>query len=451
MPVTPGFQNAQQLVQKFVNNYGNVDRTYKTINAIVDASNQNTSIRGIDIGWLSYPGGGKLREAKITYFPMDCNGTGDCSTSLCDTGTPSGPKQVNFQLKRCTASKIITVNKDDLRYVDANWTFSSLALELIAHTLPDVRKELAIQMLSVLNMSIGCQNNGAAYQQINTSDPAKAALNPAGRYQIERVFMDAGFTDKPFFLGNYEVDNWEKGIRDGGVNYLGQRIDKLPDSNLYYDALVDKTLGINDGGNIIAFDPQVIKFMTFSENAGLFRTNYSSPLDLNKLYWNGGESFINGSIYDPITKLVWDFDATYDICTKQWNMQYRIYWDIFQMPDINCNDYPCTNGIYLFKTCPEVIADCPTANVMPYPTPGSPVSPRTFTTTPAFTYPFYLGHLVVNGYMTTPNVEVTDLADFVAAANQNSQVQFAVSGSNITTPAFTAPAVNANGAVLTFS
>lgn len=440
------FANASQQIQKVIPMYGNVNRSYPTIDWIVDVSNANLSVRGLSSDTFDAPTGpGKVRTVKLTYFPINCAGVAeDCTASVCDDGTIVEPKQINYTIGRCTASKNFSLLADDLRLVDGNWTFSDVGLEILMHALPDWRKAFAQEVLSIISASAGLHNNGAALQEIIVTDPISGRINPAGLYRIDREFADAGFTTQPFILGNYAVDNWKRGVMIGSGNLDGQDIGKLNADRLFYDGLVDTTLG---NTNIFGADPRVIKLVTFNRNSGLFQTIYNGPADFDQQFSRGNVSSIKGTFYDPITRLNLDFTARYNDCTDdnidRWNFQISLQWDIFIMPDINCNDVAGVNGIYHYSTCAEVQAACETGTA--YPTPGSPATAQTYSANPTISYPFLLSELNVAGYQTTPNVTITDDADLVAALNDGSQFTFTLSGSNIQYSGFYAITANVNG------
>src|SRR4051812_16230259 len=99
------FKNANQQIQRFVLNWGNLARSYEIIRALVDSRRFNSTITEKDNG-----PDGKLREFKMSYIPILCDTEGSCSDSVCDSGTVVAPKQKNFLLKQCTASKVYQIN-----------------------------------------------------------------------------------------------------------------------------------------------------------------------------------------------------------------------------------------------------------------------------------------------------------------------------------------------------
>src|ERR1043165_7667458 len=95
------FRNANQAIQKFILGWGNRARSYEIIRALMDARRFNNTIQEADNGT-----NGKQRELKITYYPILCDTEGSCSDNVCDTSTVVEPKQANFNLTQCSASKV---------------------------------------------------------------------------------------------------------------------------------------------------------------------------------------------------------------------------------------------------------------------------------------------------------------------------------------------------------
>lgn len=435
------YLNSNQQIQKFVLGYGNRNRTYKVINAVLESSNANTAIKAIDSGWLNN-GPGKLRTAKVTYRPILCDQTGDCNATLCSEGTPVEPKQVNYSLTRCTSSPVYAIDKDDIRMLDTGWDFSTNALDIIGSALPDIRRQHATALLTLLSTYAGCHVDGQPRRRVNLSNPTNGFINPTGKYQIEREFTDGGF-EMPFILGNYEVDNWIKGTRDiGGLNAGGQQIGRLGSTNMYYDGLVDNVLTAENGGNVLAWDPRMLKYVSFSKNSGIFSTGLASIEDIDRMYQRGGTNYIEGSFYDDVTGLIFDFYARYDECNERFTFQIKHLWDLLQMPEVACNEAECVNGIFWYNTCPEVLADCPTGDPV-----VNPLASSGYQNTPGDIYPFNIYNLEVDGRTTTPpNIPIEDIDDLIAALNDGSgTVGFFKSTTNIRYRGYNAITVKING------
>lgn len=442
------FNNANVFIQQFVSNYGNTTRTYRVLDYVRDVSNANQSVNLTPDSMIF--SGGKKRVVRLNYFPILCDVEGDCSTqTLCSTGDAVEPAQQQFEITRCTATKVFKINKDDIRMVDNGaWDFTGTARQIIASAMPAARRLLAIDWLTRLYDLAGVHPDGNATHRISVTNPANGIVNPIGRFQIEREYMDAGF-QSPYILGGGEVFNWVQMVNIGGLNASGQRIDQLSTARAYYDdGLSDLILGDTaNGGHIITIAPEMFKYVYFLENAGIFRTDMASIDDLDLLYKRNFPGFLEGTLVDPVTRIPWDLFIRYDECARTWNFWMKHEWDFFIMPDVACVGQG-VNGIMHYRTCPEVIATCPTGD-----TPSPAISPITFDVNPTITYPFVVWQSEIGGVSVTQNVGVelandTELAELMTA---NSNIEFSVNGSNIEYDGFSAIEASLNGGQVTMT
>jgi hypothetical protein len=417
------FQNASLQILKNLYNRVKSDTRYTVIDAVMDARNQNNSIVESDLQFSA----GKKRQLKMNYYPVVCDGEGSCTESVCDTGTALEPKQQIFEVSQCTASKVYRLNVDDIRMVDDNLSFSDHASAQIASVLGGVRKALASDIAAILVANVGCLPNGADTKQLALTDPVTGAIRPLGLWQIEQVFHDAGMAS-PFLVGGTDVFTWSKATGIGGLNNQGQETGRFNNAQMYYDPLVDAAFGDPTHGHVLAFDPQMLKFVTFSRNSGMFATNWKGLEDMDKQFKESKNGTIKGTFLDPVTGLMWDLDIRYQDCEDEhWTFRLRLEWDIFFLPDYICN-LDCVNGIYHFTTCLPVTEECD--NV----TPPAPVSPTLYEWTPGSIFPLYVGKLEFAGATYMPNASgidnVTELAALMNATIDG--YVFTVAGSDIT-------------------
>lgn len=423
------YANANQLIQAFVTDYGNLGRTYKVIEAVMDISSRNTAISMLDnSGFLFNGTGGKLRQVRMNYFPVLCDVEGSCNTNLCDTGIKIEPKQELFTITECTASKIWSLSKNDIRLIDNNsWDFNDVARQMIGSTMPAMRRVHAIKMLTKLYALAGTHPDGNPEKRVTVTNPTNGVVNPMGMFEIDRENLDAGF-ETPYILGGAEVYNWQKMVGIGGLNASGQYINDIDTSRSYYDdGLSDLILNdLANGGHILSIAPHAIKYVWYLENAGIFSTDLNGLEDLDRLYASGSNGFIEGTLIDPVTGLPWDLYINYDKCTSQWTIQIKHRWDIFVMPYISCS---ISNGLMKWRTCPLVIANCPTGT-----TPSPAVTPTTYSWTPNMTLLPNVSNSVIAGFANQLNQPqlTANVAALVAYMNANSQgITFTQVGNDI--------------------
>jgi len=440
------FIGAQQEVQSFIINSRYAFPKYESIMAMLDARRLNTTILE-----TASEKEGKLRKIKISHYPADCSIVADeCDNNFCATGDQLAPVQEWFLISKCIQSKKRTLQISDVRDVDGNYSFNDHAKAQILSGMFMLNKELAMEIDASLLAHKGVHLNGTSEVRITMSNTTNGLMTPLGLWEIEKEFSDGGYTN-PFLIGSTEVFNWKKALGIASVNTtLGQDFAKLGDSNMYYDTVLNTVIGVTTGGEyVIAFDPQALKFVTFSENVGMFATDVQ-PSDLDAMYKRGGTDYSKGVFRDPVTGLVWDFFLNFDKCDGDegsftWWM--RLKWDIFYPRIESCNGQG-VNGIFLYRTCPVVIPVCPTGD-----TPSPAIANRTFTWTPPNVYPLMVANMVVGGItVNNINTNAATLAALVAIMNDAYGLNiFSQSASNIIYSGHTAITGNINSGDITIT
>lgn len=422
------YSQANQLIQTFVPYYGNLARSWKVLDFVMDASAANNQIDMIEnSGFLFNGTGGKLRQVRMNYFPVQCDVDGSCDQTLCSEGEVIEPKQALFNIDDCYATKVVRLNKNDIRQIDDNtWDFNQVARQIFASMWPQARKGLALKILTKLYGLAGVHPDGNPEKRVTVTDPATGIVNPMGMLEIEREYQDAGL-ESPYILGGADVYNWQRMVGIGGLNAQGQYIDRADVSRSYYDDNLTASIFADDalGGYILSVAPTAIKYVWYSENAGIFKTDMASIDDLDKIYHSGRDGFIEGVLIDPVTGLPWDLYINYSKCGQYWDMFIRHRFDIFVMPDQNCG---LSNGIMKWRTCPYVIAACPTGV-----TPSPAVTPSTFSWTPTLADLPIIANSTIAGFSAQLNQPetITTLADLAAYMTANSQYTFTVNGADI--------------------
>jgi hypothetical protein len=435
------YANAMRYLQKNLFNFvkGRGVR-HEVIAAMLQARQFNQFITEQDLG----NGPGKARQLKINYYAPICDTSGTCGADLCSGGTAVPPSQAFFQMQECTASPVFLINKDDLRYIDGDYSFSDNAQSIIFAYLATAQKNLATAILAKLVANVGLQPNGNATTLLPWVDKNTGAMNPIGLWEVERAYRDTGYGTSPFIVGGQDVFYWQKATEIAGLNAQGQNLARLDRTNAYHETLVDAAFADPTYNHIISFDPQVLKFVTFSENAGMFATDLDKITDMDTMYARGGTDYIEGTLVDPVYGLIWDLNAVYDKCDKVFRFQFQLKWDIYFMPEAVCN-IQGVNGIFHFTTCAPTITECPT---------GSPVTPASTSTfdletstifgSPAV--PVYVGSLTVGNITTQPNATVANATEFTAMLNAEIPgYTFSLVGTEIRYTGYSAVTGNING------
>lgn len=424
------FSQAFLPVQIFANRYGRTERTFNAINFFRDASNANTSVN-IDNSTFLATGnqGGKKREVKLVYFPISCDESGSCSNDVCDAGEVVEPKVMWFNITECTASRVFALNANDIRQVDfQTWDFNETALNIMMSELPAFRRKLAKAMITKAYALAGQHADGNETHNLNLIDAA-GRINPLGMVKIEQEYDDLGLPN-PYTLGGGQFFSFERMRNIGGLNDDGVFVNRSGLGNVFYDNALQGQLfnDLTNGDWALTVDPQTFKMITFSRNAGIFRTDLASIDDLATLRRSSTIGSIHGTFIDPATGLMYDFDAKYYDCDDQWRFQWRLEWDFFVMPEVVCNDTIGTvNGLMKWRTCPQVDLPCPTGV-----SPSTPATIDTFAWTPVLADLPTIYNSIIDGFVSQNNeVTIVTLADLAAYMTDNSNITFTVNGATI--------------------
>jgi hypothetical protein len=389
------FKNAMQATQKSILQYAKQGRPYEVLAAVLAARQFNNSIVETDLQSEA----GMKRQLKINYYAPICDDAGTGSENICDAGNKVEPKQVFFEVSKLTSSAVYQLNRDDIRYVDGGYSFSDHAKAVINAALPAVRRKLAIDVADLLVANRSLLPNGADTQMLPFLDKTNGTINPMGLWEVERIYRDAGLNN-PFIVGGTDVFHWRKAVEIGGVNEKGQNV---------------------------SLDPQMLKFVSFNRNAGIFATDLQNIDAIDTVYQTGGTDYIHGVLADPLTGLLWDLNVIYDKCNYRWTFQWKLEWDIFFMPPNVCN-IPGVNGIFHFTTCAPVVYECPDGT----PLEGGTSDTFDWDTNGVITYPLFINKLEIAGQTLYPNLTVANITELKNLFNDSTNgYLFTVTGTKL--------------------
>lgn len=441
------FANASLLIQQYVSRYGNRDRSWETINYVMNLSSANRKVTLDPNTFLKGPG--KLRQVRLNWFPIQCDVLGDCNDGLCDEGEKVEPRQMMFAIDKCIASKRVTVELDDIRLTDnGDWDVPEVAMEIITGMLPQLRKEVALEWETLLYSMAGVHLNGNVTQRVNPVQNDSGVINPIALSQIRKEYQDGGFME-PFILGGDDIYFLKEMVSIGGLNAQGQVISRVNLDEVYYDNGLGTQILDDEanGGWIFSASPETFKYVWYSENAGIFRTDMASIGDLGKIFARGVDGFIKGVFIDPITGMMWDLYVNFDKCDQVWTIQLKHRYNFFLMPDVACNAEG-VNGMMKWRTCPFVQTACPE---------GSPIEPSellTYSWTPVLADIPLIYQSLIGGVGVIQNTPVdinNTVATVAAYMTDNSNITFTVNGADIEYEGYTAISGNFNNGAVTFT
>lgn len=436
------FVNSQRDLIKFALEY-TMGRPVEMTQAVLKARAENQLITESDTQFDD----GKKRRLHFNYYPPVCADNGAGNENICNTGTVLQPKQDFFEISQVTASAVYQLNPDDIRYMDNSYTFSQNARAQIMSVLPTVREKLDSAITALIVANVGLLPNGNASQLLPVLNKENGVVNPMGLWEIERAYRDSGYSN-PYIVGGTDVFHWKKATAIGGLNANGQYIDKMVVPNLYYSGLVNTTFGSPSAEHIVSFDPQMLKFVTFSRNAGMFATDEISIDAIDEIYSRGSDNRLKGVMPDPVTGLIWDLNIHYDDCLNNgnggWKFQWKLEWDIFFMPAKVCNKQG-VNGIFHWTTCLQTVPECPTGSII------EPADSATyeFDTNGEITFPIIVQKVQVGGIISYPAEAESGVANIAGLRDLLNGIAngivFSVSSTKLQYTGYAAVTVTLNG------
>lgn len=432
-----GFLNQSHRIQQYTRS-GTITPTGRVPEALkflLQVSAANTMVNTDSAQFRVAPG--KVREVQWNYWGVECDVEGDCNQTLCSTGVVRQPKEFVQAITQCTATKAYSINLNDLRSLDNNnWNVETIARILVQTAMPEARNLLALDMLTYLSSKVGLHTDGSidGGYKLPIINPLTGAINPVAMAAIAKEYDDIGLSGSvsPYLLGGGDTFMFKMFQPNAGMNQDGVNTGATYVENLWYD---QKMLGkikndLPNGDWILAIDPRVIKYVWYSENAGIFGTDLSSITDINKLFSGAaGHDFILGNYVDEATGIVWDLNLNFDKCTLQWTFHLKHYWDIHLFP-VECATQGF-NGLTWWRTCPHVVPACATGGQVP----SVPGSATTYTATPNLSEIPTISQSTIAGLSNIQEkpVAIANIAALVDYMNANySSAMFQVSGSNIT-------------------
>lgn len=352
------FANSGRALMQALTLRANYTQDFPVLSALIKSSAENNFISVELLNQMRF--NGKYRQIIANYYAPVCDPVGLCADNVCSSSTALEPSQATLSITKCIASKVYALNIDDVRKIDGNFTFSDNAMMQFLSTLSGMRRSLASQVAAWLWANAGVHNDGSATKQISFTDPSSAALRPLGLWEIQREFSDLGLAN-PYIVGGADVFTWKKAVEFGGLNANGLQVGQMSDRNMFYDALIEDAAADPTKGHVVAYDPQMIKFVSYAKNADMFATSPLTSLDDLDRMFTGSSTFLRGSIIDPVTGIVFDLDVNFDNCPDpKFVFQWRLNWDIYTMPEYFCADEIGVNGIFKYTTCIPTPVACPT-------------------------------------------------------------------------------------------
>lgn len=280
----------------------------------------------------------------------------DCQTVRTAITNPS--QEVVFDLTnnafRVTdgagAPQKLTFNRDDLaKYCTTD--DQAYIQEQIIRYLGRFEEALDKKLFELILTFVGTNGSGDALTKIpffvQNTITNSYVLNPDALWWLDQNFQDISSEGQYALVGGKVVNKIISTQKWSGLNAAGIDLTKVDDLNpfAYYDKNADAIAGQD---NFLQLAPGVAQLVTWSENAGPYKTEVT-------------DLYSNGSIISPVTGLQIDWDWRYDYDCKVWTFEAFLYAELAVNKAGGCGNLATTNGIIRYQDCSNSIVPpaCP--------------------------------------------------------------------------------------------
>src|SRR5690606_14155078 len=118
----------------------------------------------------------------------------------------------------------------------------------------------------------------------------------------------------PYILGGKDIRYWQEMTSKAGLNDNGQRIDMVDSSRAWYDQGIG-ALVLNDivnGDHVLTIDPSMFKYVSYLNNAGIFRAGVTGFDEFAEMRGTFRPDFGRTTWLDAQTGMVWDLYINYE-------------------------------------------------------------------------------------------------------------------------------------------
>lgn len=257
--------------------------------------------------------------------------------TICDNGKEGvevKPVTESFELSHKTLSHIFEVDQSDIRVINGKIVLSNPLLQILNSVIPPFIKKFNIDVLKELSAKSGLHPNGSKRNMLPSVFYDETLLNPIGIWQIEKEYADSGL-DSPFVIGEDNIYKANKA---------------LANDNLFYEPEIQHVYDNPECENVITFDPNVLRLITFSET---LKCLTDKECEIPEIDCFDPTEFNHAiRVYE---NLIADIKFKYCPDTYKWRFQFSLMWGLFHIDACNGSN---VNGIMHFTMCKPAIVSC---------------------------------------------------------------------------------------------
>lgn len=304
-----------------------------TLDALISPENtRNNTIR------IRYDqADGKTHKVYLSYVQPDCVedlGEDECA-DICDVeGDPIEWQEIEVTADLCSSTQPKFISHDEMKRWCENG--DEVRDAQILRDMNVLRQKINRKLIAEYAAGAGgiLNGNGATGTQYSFlyDDGTIPQADPTGWMKMKQDLLDLGFNGKPIIVGDGNIYTYAQLQDIACCNAYGQDLSKMGPFDFYYDNQINPILsGPSNQNPFLAWVPGSNVFISRPEYKGQFR--YVS------------NTMIRDTIVDPITGLVYDFEAQFSECKPiGWKWHLKLHYGLFQLPLDLYKD--CDDGIH---------------------------------------------------------------------------------------------------------
>lgn len=296
----------------------NYPATARTQTGFLSAITSDANTTGVEPTILD-TGDGKGKRTALIEFIKPAS-TADVSTdpeSVCEDGVERERYRFTRQITKYARSQNLKFTKEAMRTFcerPQEWRAKVINAELDAFFRVVNRISIGQYLAQVGDFYGGV--SGPKSVQMLDGTHAITASDPNGEIEMIQDFQDIGWAGAPLVVGAGHLDTYTKMQDIGCCNAYGQDIGDTAKMAYYFDRDVDHVVG--SANNFLAFVPGSVQFASWNQNKGDFGIRHAH--------------FDETTMVDPWTGIELDLEVNYDRCTKEWIVQFGLFFDVFLLP-----------------------------------------------------------------------------------------------------------------------
>lgn len=261
-------------------------------------------------------GNGKIRQVRIKYIKRACVEETTTNPFDCTTDQTPEPYEQNVAITHFVRTQGLKFNASDMRLLcetGADYRAGQINAQINALMVALDRQLITLQSATFGKNPTTGLNTAKTYNMLIGPQKTPIYIGESDLME-DSENMESG--QKPIVVGAGNLAAYVRQVGIGCCNDAGIDLSQAGNLNYFRDQNVESILGAN---HFIGMIPGYTQLLTWNENVGEFAMEDTT--------------FSNKTIVDPVTGLMIDMNWTYDVCTKFWQVQLGLHYELYHIPD----------------------------------------------------------------------------------------------------------------------